>query len=106
MWVLPPPLPVMVTLDEPAGVEALVVIVRVELPDPGAAIVVGVNVAVAPLGSPDADKLSAELNPPLTLVETVEAPEPPCVTLRLAGLSPMAKSGLLAAVTVRGKEAV
>lgn len=52
----------------------------VELPAPGTAIDVGLNVTVTPLGCPLADKLIAELNPPATLVLIVELPFPPCTT--------------------------
>ena len=51
--------------------------VTVELPLPGAAMEVGLKVAVTPAGNPEADNETAELKPPLTVVETVELPELP-----------------------------
>ena len=52
--------------------------VRVEDPEPGAAIDVGLNAAVAPVGSPDAVSAIAELKPPETVVVMVLVPLAPC----------------------------
>jgi 2-keto-3-deoxy-6-phosphogluconate aldolase len=51
--------------------------VRVELPLPGATIEAGLKLAVTPVGSPEAESVTAALNPPLTVVEMVELPEVP-----------------------------
>ena len=51
--------------------------VTVELPLPGAAMEAGLKLAVTPAGKPEADKETAELKPPLTVVEIVELPELP-----------------------------
>ena len=75
------------------------VIVIVELPPPGAAIVLGLKLTVVPLGAPEADKLIALLKPPLTVVVMVEVPWLPCTTLSEAGAAERVKLG--AAVTVR-----
>ena len=75
--------------------------VTVELPLPGAAIELGLKVAVTPAGNPEADNETAELKPPLTVVVSVELPELPCVTERLAGEALMAKSGVAAELIVR-----
>src|SRR5689334_10505848 len=64
--VTPPPVPVTVTLYVPAGVEAPAVMVIVDEPEPGAAIDVGLKLAVAPLGRPLAESDTAALNPPET----------------------------------------
>jgi hypothetical protein len=48
--------------------------VMVELPAPGAAIVLGLKLTVVPLGAPVADRLIALLKPPLTVVLIVEVP--------------------------------
>jgi hypothetical protein len=48
------------------------VIVMVELPDPGAAMVVGLNETVVPEGTPEADNAMELLNPLLTTVVMVE----------------------------------
>ena len=46
----------------------------VELPEPGAGIVVGLKVTVVPEGIPEADRAIALLKPPLTVVVMVEVP--------------------------------
>jgi hypothetical protein len=74
-------------------------IVIVELPPPGAAIVLGLKLTVVPLGAPLADKLMALLKPPLTVVVIVEVPELPCATLTEVGEPVSAK--LAGTVTVR-----
>ena len=74
-------------------------IVIVELPPPGAAIVLGLKLTVVPLGAPLAVRLIALLNPPLTVVVIVEVPELPCATLTEVGEPVSVK--LAAAVTVR-----
>ena len=51
--------------------------VRVALPEPGAAMEVGLKMAVEPVGTPLAVSASAELKPPLTVVLMVLEPEPP-----------------------------
>jgi hypothetical protein len=48
--------------------------VMVELPEPGAGIVLGLKLTVVPEGTPDADRLIALLKPPLTVVVIVEVP--------------------------------
>ena len=75
--------------------------VKVELPLPGAAIEVGLKAAVTPEGSPEAESETAELKPPLTVVEMVLVPEAPCTTETLAGDALTAKSGVAAEVTVK-----
>ena len=84
---------VTVTFAVPVVAVLLAEKVRVELPLPGAAIEAGLKVAVTPEGNPDADNDTAELNPPLTVVEIVLLPELPCTTERLAGEAVMLKSG-------------
>jgi hypothetical protein len=46
----------------------------VELPEPGAGMVVGLKLAVVFEGKPEADKLMELLKPPLTVVVRVEVP--------------------------------
>jgi hypothetical protein len=96
-----PPVPVMVTVAVPVAAVALAVNVRVEVPLPGAAMDEGLKLAVTPAGRPDAERATAELKPPLTVVETDELPEVPCVTERLAGEAVIVKLGEAAALTVR-----
>ena len=50
------------------------VMVMVELPEPGAGIVLGLKLTVVPDGMPEADRLIALLKPPQTVVVMVEAP--------------------------------
>jgi hypothetical protein len=71
----------------------------VELPPPGAAIVVGLKLTVVPLGTPVADRLMALLKPPLTVVVMVEVPELPAATLTEVGEPVSVKLG--GTVTVR-----
>ena len=52
-------------LKVPAAATLLAVMVRVELPLPGAAMEVGLKLAVTPDGRPEAESAIAELNPPL-----------------------------------------
>ena len=75
--VVPLPVAVTVTFEVPIAAVLLAVKVRVELPLPGAAIEVGLKLAVTPAGRPEADSATAELKPPLTVVEIVEVPVPP-----------------------------
>jgi hypothetical protein len=58
----------------PTAVLDPTVMVMVELPAPGAAIVLGLKLTVVPLGAPVADRLIALLKPPLTVVVIVEVP--------------------------------
>ena len=61
LWETPPPLALIVMVDVPAAAVLLAVKVKVELPEPGAAIDVGLNAAVTPAGSPLAESDTAEL---------------------------------------------
>jgi hypothetical protein len=62
--VTPPPVALIVRLEEPTGVLALVVTVSVELPEPPLTLA-GEKLAVAPAGSPLTLKLTALLKPPV-----------------------------------------
>ena len=50
------------------------VTVMVDCPEPGAGIVCGLKPTVVPVGTPEADRLIALLNPPLTMVVMVDVP--------------------------------
>ena len=67
-------------------------IVIIEVPDPGAAIGLGLKLTVVPVGAPLADRLMALLKPPLTVVVMVEVPCAPCATLTEDGAALMVKS--------------
>ena len=101
VWITPPPFAFTVTFVVPVVAVLVAEKVRVELPLPGAAIEAGLKLAVTPEGSPDADKDTVELNPPLTVIETVALSELPWVTDRLAGEALIPKSGVAVALTVR-----
>ena len=73
--VMPPPLAITVMVRLPIRARELVFMVMVELPEPGAAMELGLKVTVSPLPSPEADKLIAELKPPETAVVIVEVAE-------------------------------
>jgi hypothetical protein len=90
-----------VTVVVPVAAVLLAVNVRVELPLPGAAIELGLKLAVTPAGKPDTESETTALNPPLTVVEIVLLPEPPCATDKLLGEALRVKSGVAAAVIVR-----
>jgi len=75
--VIPPPVALTVTLNVPVVAVLLAVNRSVELPVPGAAIEVGVKLAVTPEGRPVADNDTAELKPPVPEVETVVVMELP-----------------------------
>lgn len=90
------------TFVVPVVAVLLAVNVRVELPLPGAAIEVELKLAVTPAGNPEADSETAELKPPLTVVEMALLPELPCVTDTLVGEARTVKDGVAAAVTVSG----
>lgn len=77
VWVTPPPVAVTVAFTVPAVAVLLALNVSVELPLPGAAIDAGLKLAVTPEGNPDTDNETAELKPPVTVVETVVLPELP-----------------------------
>lgn len=97
VWLVLPLVPLMVMVWLP--VEALLeaVMVMVELPAP--VIDVGLKVMVSPLPWPDAERLIAELNPPVTDVVTVTLPDEFLVTLSDVGEAEMPKPAV-AEVTV------
>ncbi|MBI4909095.1 MAG: hypothetical protein HY820_36075 [Acidobacteria bacterium] len=64
-----PLVPVIVTVDVPVGVPPLAAIVIAVEPDP--VIVAGLKLAVAPVGKPDAEKLTTPANPPWGVTVTV-----------------------------------
>lgn len=104
--VIPPPVPVMVMVDVPAAAVEATVRVSVDVPEPGAAMDVGLNAAVTPVGMPDADNAIAELNPPETKVVMVDLPVLPCATETDVGEAASVKAGTGAEVTVSEMVAV
>ena len=74
--------------------------VILDVPEPEL-MLVGLNVTVTPEGTPDADKETAELNPPEGVTVIVLVPVPPQATLTEVGEALRLKSPLPpAAVTV------
>lgn len=93
-------MPVTVIVRVPALPRRLTRTLIVDVPDPGAAIELGLKLMVTLLPPPEADKLIAELNPPEMAVVIVELPVLPGDTLIDAGDARMAKLGFVP-VTVR-----
>jgi hypothetical protein len=76
-----PDVPVMVTVTVPVVAALLAASVNVLVVVAG----LGLNDALTPLGSPDADKLTLPLNPFCGVTVIVLVPLVPCVMLRLVG---------------------
>ena len=68
--------------------------VKVEVPEPGAAIDVGLKVAVTPVGWPVADSAMDASNPPEMAVVMVEVPLLPWATETEVGEAEMLKFGV------------
>src|SRR5215471_8902230 len=85
VWVTPAPVAVTVTLVVPAVALLLAVKVSVELPLPGAAMELGLKLAVTPEGNPETERAIAEFKPPLTVVEIPVVPLLPWLMDRLVG---------------------
>lgn len=85
-----PEVPVIVTVDDPVVAVLLAVNVSTLVP------VVGFvpNVAVTPLGRPDAASVTLPVNPPTSVTVMVLVPLPPCVIVRLLGESDKVKLGV------------
>ena len=90
----------------PVAVVEATAIVMLEVPAPGAAMDVGLNAAVTPVGRPDAERAIAALNPPETAVVMVDLPVLPCVTETEVGEAESVKAGTGAEVTVSEMVAV
>ena len=90
LQVRPPPTPVMVKVYEATGVLALVVMVSMDDPVAG----FGLNVPVAPEGSPLTLKSTGLLKPYIGVMVRLELAEPPCAGVRLDGEKLNAKFGV------------
>lgn len=73
---------------------AAVATVSVLLPFPGAAILAGANIAVAPFGRPLTARVIADLNPFVALVFNVNVVDLPLVTVAFARFAASAKVGI------------
>ena len=98
---MPPPVPETVIGYTPVAVLEATFKVIVEVPEPGAAMEVGLKLTVTPLGWPVADKAIDELNPPETDVVIVELPLLLTTTETEVGEAEMVKVAGTEAVTVR-----
>jgi hypothetical protein len=67
----------------------------VEPPEPGAAIVLGLNAAVVPVGKPDAVSEMVLLKPPTMVDVIVVVPWLPCWTLTEVGEAESVKPGAM-----------
>ena len=83
----------MVMVRVPVLPRELTRIVMVAVPEPGAAIELGLKLTVCPLPCPEADKLIAESKPPEMVVVMVEEPELPLATVIAVGDALMVKFG-------------
>jgi len=72
----------------------------VDVPEPGAGIVLGLNPTLVPLGAPVADNAIELLNPATAVVVIVDVPWLPCRIVRLVGAAEIVKVGPLATVRV------
>ena len=90
----------------PINAFLLTLTVMIELPEPGAAMELGLKVTVCRPPSPVADKEIAESKPPDTKVVIVEVPEPGLVTLIVAGDALRVKPSDVAPLTVNDTVAV
>ena len=106
VWVIPPPFAVMVMEWLPIDPFLPTLTVIVEVPDPGAAMEVGVKVTVWAFPCPEADKVIAELKLPETAVVMVAVPEEFLATVIDAGEAETVNPAGAFAVTVRETVAV
>jgi len=90
-----PDFPVMVIFFVPIVAFVATVIVRVEVPAPGAGIGFGVNFTVCRTPWPVVDSEIGELNPPETVVVTVKLPLLPRCTVIELGAALMLKLGVV-----------
>ena len=95
VWLVLPPVPLIVIVCVPARVLRDTVMLIVDVPDPGAGIGLGLKLTVTPDGTPLADKVIDELKPPETVVVIVECPVPPGATVIDDGESLIVKFGLV-----------
>ena len=86
-------------------VEATATVIA-DVPEPGAAMEVGLKLTVTPVGWPLAVKAIAEAKPPETAVVIVELPLLPCTTETDVGEAEMVNAGVAVAVTVSDTFAV
>ena len=99
----PPPLPVTVIGYVPSAAMRSTVTVMVELPAPGAGIMLGLKLTATPKGTPEAEILMELLKPPLIVVVMVETPTPFWPILRDEGVAEIVKLPVAANGKVNNK---
>jgi hypothetical protein len=98
--VTPPPVAVIVSVYVFAAAPDPTAISNAEVPEPGAGMVLGVKVAVMFLPRPDMDNVTAESNPPETMVVTLAVLELPIRIPIVGGKIPTLMAGI-SAITVK-----
>lgn len=98
---MPAPLPVTVMTWAPIAAPLPTLIVIVEVPEPGAAMEVGLNVTLCAPPCPVADKVIAESKLPSAAVVMVTVPVAPWASVIAVGDALILKSALDDEVTVR-----
>lgn len=81
----PPPMPVTVIGYVPVLATFVTVMVMIELPDPGAPMVLGLKLTDTPMGWPEAERLMELSNPPLIVVVASNIARPFCGMLTVDG---------------------
>jgi hypothetical protein len=105
VFVKPPPAAVIVIVADPTVAVLDAENVSVLDPEPGAAMLAGTKLAVTPDGSPVAERVTAELNPPDGVTVRLTGAVPARATFTVEGVAVRASVGA-AAVTVRATVAV
>ena len=104
MCVMPPPVPVIVIGKVPVGAVLDTVRVKSDVPEP--VMEVGLKLPVTPVGTPVADKATAESKPPETAMVTTAKPLWPRSRDPEVGETAMVKAPTVGAVTVSNTVAV
>lgn len=104
MCVMPPPVPVMVIGKVPVGAVLDTVRVKCDVPEP--VMEVGLKIPVTPVGTPVADKATAESKPPETAMVTTAKPLWPRARDPEVGETAMVKAPTVGPVTVSDTVAV
>lgn len=97
----PPPVAVMVMLLVPVWALLFAVTVKVELPVPGAAMLLGLKVTDSYFVRPEAEREIEELNETFALVVMVVEVDDPWATMRPVLVAESVKSGGVEELTVR-----
>ena len=98
VFVIPPPVAVIVRRAAPT--DAVEVLVRVKVLLPGAATVCELRLAVTPLGTPVTDNASVALNPAIGCAVRVTVAFPPGCSVTAVGLAERTKLGTFTVILV------